>query len=86
MGYRDDVSVSLPQEVPANAEASAPPATTDLILTMVMGVAIVVALAAHFALSRTLNVNWDEWSYLAKVHTWARGDPLSTFAAPSAVM
>jgi hypothetical protein len=77
MGYRDDVSVSLPQEVPANAEASAPPATTDLILTTVMGVAIVVALAAHLALSRTLNVNWDEWSYLAKVHTWARGDPLS---------
>lgn len=48
----------------------------SLLTTVVLTVAVVAALGAHLALRGTLNINWDEWNYLAKVHTLARGDPL----------
>lgn len=43
---------------------------------VVLVVAVLVGLGAHLALRGTLNINWDEWNYLAKVHTLVRGDPL----------
>lgn len=49
---------------------------SSLLTTLVLTIAVVAALGAHLALRGTLNVNWDEWNYLAKVHTLARGDPL----------
>jgi hypothetical protein len=53
------------------------PAALVVATAVALGVATASVLAVHLALSRTLNVNWDEWSYLSKVHAFARGDALS---------
>jgi hypothetical protein len=46
------------------------------VTVVVLVVVVLVALGAHLALRGTLNINWDEWNYLAKVHTLVRGGPL----------
>jgi hypothetical protein len=46
-------------------------------VVVILVVCVAAALGAHLWLHRYVNVNWDEWNFLSKVHTFARGEPLA---------
>lgn len=77
------MQVTSALDVPTTTGSDAAPLPTPArdpgrgLVVVILGVAVAICLVAHLALSRSQNINWDEWSYLAKVHTWVRGDSLS---------
>lgn len=46
-------------------------------MVAILVVCVAAALGAHLWFHRHVNVNWDEWNFLSKVHTFARGEPLA---------
>lgn len=55
-------------------------ASRELLLShVVLGVAILVFLVAKFRLLSLININWDEFLYLSRVHEFHRGELTSAF-------
>ena len=55
------------------------PSRDMLVAHVVIGAAIVMLVVARFQLLSLINVNWDEFLYLSRVHEFHRGDLTSAF-------